>query len=164
MPGVTWPTLRTHQLRQDLANVRQTLLGYPDADAVKALLARFYVVRSCGLVETVAVECGLTYLAHRSDARSHRYGSSWLPWRITSAQPGALLDFVGRYDATWREELEVFLKADDEFLWRELAGLVQKRNRIAHGESETVSAHKALEYGEVAGRVCDWLQVRFDPS
>lgn len=161
--SIDWPTLRVHQLRQDLDNVRGVFTGYTDADPVKAALARFYVVRSCGLIEKVTVECAHVFLEQRSDPRASRYGISWLPWGITSAHPGALVEYVGKFDTEWRSSLEQFLKADDEILWRELAGLVQKRNRIAHGESESVSTTKAVEYGDIARKVCDWIQNCFDP-
>lgn len=159
-----WPTLRIHQLRQDLDNLRTVVSGYHDSDDVRAALSRFYTIRACGLVEKIVVECSNAYVDSRSDVRTTQYALSWLPWGTTSAHPGSLLEHVGRFDSVWREELEVFLKADDEFLWRELAGLVQKRNRIAHGESEGVSTVKALEYGDIARSVCDWFQARFDPS
>jgi hypothetical protein len=70
---------------------------------------------------------------------------------------------IGRFDAGLRDEFKQFLEGDDERLRRELALLVDRRNKIAHGLSESIGRDKALLLKEVALEVSEWLVLKFNP-
>jgi hypothetical protein len=76
--------------------------------------------------------------SHRSDI-----ASSWLE-RTRNPTPETLTELIARFDATWRDEFIDLLDSDDERLRRELAFLVDRRNKIAHGLDEGVGRAKAL--------------------
>ena len=85
------------------------------------------------------------------------FGRGRNPW------PGSLIELVGRFDFEWSEELREFLAADDEYLKRERSALVDKRNKIAHGAGEGITASKSLELVGVARQCAGWFLKKFDP-
>jgi hypothetical protein len=56
------------------------------------------------------------------------------------------------------------LDANDERLARELAFLVDCRNKIAHGLNEGIGSQKALALKDVAVEIADWFVLRFNPT
>jgi len=74
-----------------------------------------------------------------------------------------MIDLAARFDQSWAEDLAVLLAADDDLVKRELGLLVDRRNKIAHGAGENITARKALDFADVAIRLADWLIIRFDP-
>jgi hypothetical protein len=74
------------------------------------------------------------------------------------------VNWVGRFNATWSNELAELLEADDELLHRELSLLLDRRNRIAHGLNEGITGRKALDLKKTACTVADWFILRFNPS
>jgi len=56
------------------------------------------------------------------------------------------------------------LEADDQRLRRELAFLVDRRNKIAHGLNEGIGTVKALALKDVASEAADWFIARFNPG
>lgn len=161
---MAWPPLPVHQLRQDLDFVESVLKGYAEADSVKVQLARFLVVRSCGTVERVVVECLHGYVESRSSPQVSSYAKSWLPWGTTSAKPSSLANLLQRLSPDISSRFDDFVSKDDEAIKRELSNLVAKRNRIAHGEGENVTAAKALEFRLLAAQVCDWFVDELGPQ
>lgn len=160
---MAWPPLAVHQLRQDLDFVQDVLVGYKESDPVKVQLARFLVIRSCGTIERVVVECLHGYVESQASPAVGSYAKSWLPWGTTSAKPTSLSTLLRRLSPEISQRFEEFICEDDEMLKRELSNLVAKRNRIAHGEGESVTAAKALEFRLVAVRVCDWFVSELAP-
>ena len=53
--------------------------------------------------------------------------------------------------------------ADDQRLYREVTFLVDRRNKIAHGENEGIGAAKAMRLKGVACELADWFVLRFNP-
>ncbi len=125
-------------------------------------LARFLVVRSCGYVEQTLIEVGRGYVRERSGGPAQSFALSWLE-RSPNPTPEALTTLTGRFDAVWSADLAEFLAADDQRLSREIAFLVDRRNRIAHGLNEGIGSRKALALKDVACELADWLIGRFNP-
>lgn len=134
-----------------------------DNEDIVRELARFLVIRSCGFLEQVSTECCKYYIRQKSDPRSSSFASSWLE-RTRNPSPENLIDLVRRFDPAWSDELRQVLDEDDERLRREASFLVDRRNRIAHGENERVSARKAIDLCEVSQEITDWFLQRFDPA
>ena len=56
------------------------------------------------------------------------------------------------------------LDADDERCRRELAFMMDRRNKISHGISESVNRSKALVLKDIACELADWFILRFNPE
>jgi hypothetical protein len=132
-----------------------------DDDSTGAL-ARFLVVRSCGFVEQVTEECCRCYLLSRSELRAATFGSSWLG-QGRSAHPDNLIHLVSKFDSAWAVELSAMFEDNDQELRREIALLVDRRNKIAHGLSEGIGTRKALDLASYARLLTDWFVLRLDP-
>lgn len=73
------------------------------------------------------------------------------------------MTLVGRFDAQWAEDLEKLLNDNDEYLKRETALLVDRRNKISHGLNQNVGKRKSLDLITNVITVTDWFINRFDP-
>jgi len=159
-----WPSLEIIHLRDSLEATVQLVNRTPrdQPDEVTRALARFLVIRACGYLERVAEEACRSYIRARSTPQIAQYGASWLG-RGSNPTPEHLVQLVNRFDSTWATELETTLCADDELLWREIALLVDRRNKMSHGLSEGTGSRMALDLAAHARTVGEWFVVRFDP-
>lgn len=126
-------------------------------------LARLLVIRSCGFLEQTVVQVCRGYVHERSGGPVRSFGHSWLE-RGRNPAPEALTLLTARFDSTWASELLELLDADDQRLHREIAFLVDRRNKIAHGLNEGIGPAKALLLKETACEVADWFIARFNPE
>ena len=164
MTDFHWPTRRFDALERSLDEVKSLVIGRSPAadDPVTSYLARFLVVRTCGYIEqTVELSCD-AYIKRKSDSRTSSFASSWFG-RGANPKPDALVKLVTRFDSEWGRELDTFLRAEDELLWRELSFLVDRRNKIAHGLSENIGVRKSLDLVESAKPVSGWFIDKFSP-
>lgn len=159
-----WPHLTITNLTRSLTSLEKVVASNDASrsDEVSAALARFLVVRTCGYLEQVVEECCKAYLKSKSCPRSSSFGSSWFG---VGRNPSSvkLIDLTKRFDATWADQLETMLKADDEKLQRELAFLVDRRNVISHGLNEGIGTRKALSLVAPAKEIANWFIKTFDP-
>jgi hypothetical protein len=160
-----WPPRLVTELRHKLDEladlVRQPYAGEPQE--VRDWLARLLVVRSCGYVEQTILEVCRGYVHGRSGGPVRAFGRSWLE-RGSNPTPDALLELVGRFDATWAANLQDFLEEEDQRLHREVSFLVDRRNKIAHGLNEGIGTVKALQLSDIAREISDWFISRFNPE
>lgn len=159
-----WPSLAITNLRRSLATVR-VLIEQPSADQpddVTRALSAHLVIRASGYLEQVVIESLRAHAQAKSMERIAAYATSWISNGLNPA-PGKLEEFVRRMDGDWAEELKQLLDDDDQRLRREVALLVDRRNKLAHGLSEGVSAIKALSLSDDAETVANWFIQRYDP-
>jgi len=160
-----WPPSEVTKLKlrlDELAN----LVALPAGDSppeARDWLARLLVVRGCGYLEQTVILVSRGYLAGRSAGPVRTFGQSWLE-RGKNPWPDSLCLLAGRFDTEWSAELEALLEADDQRLRRELAFLVDRRNKIAHGLNEGIGTVKALALKDVACEAADWFIARFNPG
>lgn len=159
-----WPSQRIINLDRGLERVavlvKQPASGESD-DVIKEL-ARFLVVRTCGHLEKTVHECCLAYIREKSWGRVKDFSESWLK-RIENPTPDHLLDLVGRFDGSLKEDLRNLFESNDGELRREISFLVGKRNVIARGESESIGPRKALDLLGYSKSLTDWFIRNFDP-
>lgn len=158
-----WPSLEIVNLDRTVKEIER-LVSQPTADQaddIARALARFLVVRTSGYLEQVVKECCSAFSVAHAVPQVAAFAVDNL--KIANPTPDRLLNLVGAFDSAWRAELETRLDADDQLLRREIAFLVDRRNKIAHGVSESVTARKALDLLEAARDVADWFLLRFDP-
>lgn len=165
MGTMAWPSLHIVNLERALDDLEHLVDAPPhdQPDEISRAMARFLVVRTCGFIEQVIEESCRAYMISKATPAVARFGSSWLG-RGMNPSPERMIALVNRFDTVWGTELEDLLKADDEFLARELAFLVDRRNKIAHGLNEGIGARKALDLKSAAVSVTDWFILRFNPS
>jgi hypothetical protein len=159
----SWPPWGVTSLRSKLEDLADLLTQHPPLQPeVITWMSRMLVVRSSGYVEQIAKEVCWHHVEHRSGGIVRAFAQSWLD-RSRNPSPDNLLDLVGRFDRSMQEEFLELLEHDDQRIRRELAFLVDRRNRIAHGLNEGVSREKALTLKEIAIEVGDWFVLRFNP-
>ena len=153
-----WPNQYVASAQQSLRRLKDLLdQAIRNGDtAVAAELARFLVVRSCGFLEQITVTCCRCYILRHSNGPAGLFGVSWIR-RTRGSLPESLVDLVGRLNDSWREDLESYLKENDEYRWIEIKFLADRRNRIAHGLNESVRPRKASELYDVSIEVADWF-------
>lgn len=159
-----WPSLAITNLQRSLATLR-ALVEYPPADQpddVTRALSAHLVIRASGYLEQVVVECLRAYAQAKSIDRVATYAVGWISNGLNPS-PSKLEAFVRRMDGDWAEEIKLLLDDDDQRLRREIAGLVDRRNKLAHGLAEGISARKALSMTDDALALADWFVTRYDP-
>jgi hypothetical protein len=161
-----WPTSSVLNLKSsldELAEIVDEVSREGDADREVAWLAKLLVVRSCGYLEQVMLDVGRELTQAKSGGRVRSFSLSWFPSH-RNPSPDHLLEWVGRFDPAWSFELREILEAEDEKIHRELALLVDRRNRISHGLNEGIGVRKALDLNETAVTIADWFVLRFNPG
>lgn len=129
---------------------------------VTGYLARFLIVRSCGYLEQVVDESCRAYLKSKAAPGAAAFGSSWLG-HGRNPMPKALERLVARFNLGLEAELEELFSLDGGYLGDQIASLVDRRNKIAHGMNETTGAQKALNLVDAATKTADWFVLRLDP-
>jgi hypothetical protein len=161
-----WPPLLVATLKTNLDSLASLVdrpPPYMDHPEIQSWLCRILVVRSCGYLEQVTVEVFRSYVAQKSGGLVRAFAQSWLE-RSRNPTPVNLEELVGRFDAMICDEFKVLLDADDYRLRQELSFLVDRRNKIAHGLSESVNRSKALQLKGIACDLADWFILRFNPG
>jgi hypothetical protein len=160
----SWPSLTVVNLRRSfdtlVALVRSRDTSHEPE--VTAALARLLVIRTCGYLEQISEEACRAYLRSKTRPQVSAFGVSWLG-RGVNPTPDHLVSLVKRFESRWGDDLQAVLDADDQLLNREIAFLVDRRNKMAHGGSENTSTAKALQLAEYANRVAEWFLVKLDP-
>ena len=148
-----WPGWELQDSRAELCKLRDTLDNLPPeiSSDIETYLSRFLVIRSCGHIE-YSLDKATSLLVHeKASPDVHNYVETGL-FKGRSPRPGRLVESVTRFSRQWGIHLEEKLDADDGLLRRELEFLVDRRNKIAHGQSESIGRRKALS-------LCDYALV-----
>lgn len=149
--------------RQRLEDLRALVDAVsPEPIEVGTQLARFLVIRASGYVEHTFETC----IQHYAEAKSHpavaRYVKAGL-FKGRNPKPEVLLERTGNLSEAWAEQLRLFLDDDDGRVRRELEFMVDRRNRIAHGQSESIGRVKALALADVALELGEQIISTIDP-
>jgi len=161
-----WPPREVGAIAIKLRELRQLLehgCDPPELDEHRAWLARMLIIRATGYLEQSVIEVTRAYVDQRSGGLVRVFARSWMD-RSRNPTPDALLGFIGRFDYSLQLELKELLDADDQLLRRDLAMLVDSRNKIAHGHNEGVRPRRALGLTDSAELIADWFILRFNPN
>ncbi|MFD3461212.1 HEPN domain-containing protein [Nocardia fluminea] len=126
-------------------------------------IVRFFVVRTCGYLEQVIYESVRAYVNAKTGGPLRVYAQSWIS-RSRNPSPDNMLEIAGRFGGQFEEGLKNLLDEDDQRLKREVALLVDRRHKIAHGLNEGLTGTKALSLYECAVEVSEWFLDAFDPD
>jgi hypothetical protein len=109
---------------------------------VQSDYAKYLVIRLGGLVEQVVTEVILAHV----ESQASRPIVTHISWRMGTFQnPNMerLLQLVGSFDRHRREQLESEITDAER---EALGSVIAQRNRIAHGESSTISLSQVADY------------------
>ena len=161
----SWPPVLVVRLRSDLQQLAEAVKTQPKArtDDEQIWLTRFFLVRTCGYLEQVTYETARGYVSEKSGGLVKTFAMSWLA-RSRNPTPDNLCELVGRFDLRLREDLADLLNADDGRLSREMSLLVDRRNKIAHGMNEGITASKAISLMVDVETVTNWFIANLRPG
>lgn len=143
------------RLDQTFSRVNQ--LGF-DLEA-RSDFARYLCVLVSGYFENVVVEMLNDYVARSASPQAQRYIASELEW-FTNAKREKVLQLFGAFDPTWRALLESVIVDERDAA---LNSVVALRNKIAHGESVTVTFVQISRYYERVQKIVDAIVDLLDP-
>lgn len=164
MPS-NWPPYQVSRLRVDLDQLAESVQSRPSSrtDDEQIWLARFLLIRACGYLEQVTYETARGYVLEKSGGLVRTFAMSWLS-KTRNPTPDNLSELVGRFDQGLRDNLEFLFETDDQRLRRELALLVDRRNKIAHGLNEGVTTTKVVSLKADVETVADWFVINLKPG
>ena len=162
MASAQWPP-RELALMERKLDERADLVGKGSniSNDVRCWLARLLVVRACGYLEQVLLAVQRGYVGQKSGGPVSAFAQSWLEWG-NNPRPDVLVRSIGRFGGNFEYDIDKFLR-DNSTRWSDIAFLVDRRNKISHGENESVGPVRALQLKEVAVEVADWLIRRMNP-
>jgi hypothetical protein len=161
---VAWPPRETLQLRQNLDELRALVRGENSQDLspeLRSWLARLLIVRSCGYLEKMVVLICRGYVDQKSGGRVRAFAQANLQRLNANVSSSDLVSLTQRFDPSLATELENFLDAEE--IRDDLDFLVNRRNRIAHGENEGITPRRALDLVEAVYKIVDWFILSFNP-
>ena len=161
---MTWPPRELQLLEQKLDELAKLTGDFKGGmtEETRSWLARLLVVRSCGYLEQVVNIVFRSYIGEKSGGLVRSFAHSWLERSRNPSVPN-LINSLGRFDNDLQNEFQQLIDADDQRLSRELAFLVDRRHKIAHGLNESINPGKALALTEISKELADWFILRMNP-
>ncbi|MEU6825732.1 HEPN domain-containing protein [Streptomyces atriruber] len=161
----SWPPRTVKTLGQSLDSIADWVRDPPEksTDDERIWIVRFFVVRTCGYLEQVIYESVRSYVDAKSGGPLRAYAQSWIS-RSRNPSPDNMLELAGRFGGQFEERLRELLDNDDQRLHREIALLVDRRHKIAHGLNEGLTGTKALALYDCALEVSAWFLETFNPN
>lgn len=166
-----WPPHKVQQSLQRLRDLKQLLdkkqaEKQADDDAVTSNLAKLLVVCCSGHLEVVSSSCIIEFMSRHADPLVSEYvHSQYKTWQSPKLEQ--LKKTLSSVSKTIANDFEDFLSKDsygkDNFL-SEIGSLVDQRNRISHGDNDSVTERKAFQYYDAMNKISDWFISYFQPS
>ena len=155
MPGKTLLTSNRSRLKATFSRIES--LSIEDLET-RSDFARYLCVLVSGFVETAVSELAIEYCKMCSSPAVSNYVQSQLT-HLQNVKAERLLQLVGSFNPQWRTELEVYIDGSRKDA---LDSVVDLRNKIAHGESVSVTYIRIKEYYKNIDEIIDFLEVRFE--
>lgn len=160
----TWPSRSIADSKDALIELRNCVDNLDtDDDTIERYLSRMLVVRSCGHLEFTLEQGILDSIGSSVPPHIENHIKSGL-FKGRNPNPTRIQELLGSFHASWKQEISDFLDLDDELLKRELSFLVDKRNSIAHGQSEGIGRRKSLDLCKYALQVADRILEIIQPE
>jgi len=162
-PGA-WPSHALSSSRAGLAELRKEVdsLDSDTSPETDQAMARFLVLRACGHVEFTFDESFCAFAESKSSPSVASYVRTQF-FRGANPSAARIGETLRKLDPSRADKFEDFINEDDQRLKRELDFMVNRRNKIAHGQSETVRRRKALDLADVYEVIADWVVTSLDP-
>lgn len=148
--------VRALRQRLDAAFERAKMLSSADFE-LQADFARYLCVLVSGYMETSVAELTMEYCRNRAQPNVSNYASRELS-RLQNLKAERLLQVIGAFSPEWRKEVESYIDGRRKDA---LNAVVDLRNKIAHGESVTLTYSRIREYDSAIQEIIDFLASRF---
>jgi hypothetical protein len=132
---------------------RAKSLQVVDAE-IQSDLARYLCVLVSGFVETAVAELAIEHCRSRSATSVLSYASAQLD-RLQNLKSQRLVQVIGSFEKKWSSELSSFM---DGARKDALDSVIDLRNKIAHGESVSLSLGRITEYHEKIDEVIVFIE------
>ncbi|MBZ0145793.1 MAG: hypothetical protein K8F56_19700 [Rhodocyclaceae bacterium] len=119
--------------------------------------AKYLCILVSGFVETAFEELAIEHCRRRASPTVLSFAARKLA-RPQNLKAEPLLRLLGSFEASWRVELEGFLAGERKDA---LDSLVDLRNKIAHGDTVTVSLIAVKRYYKAVREVVEFIENRF---
>lgn len=133
-----------------------------DSSEIEGALSRFLVVRASGHVEFTFDETFCSFAESKSSPAVGSFVRAQF-FKGRNPTPSRIADGLRQLDASLSDEFEAFIDENDQSRRRELEFMVNRRNKIAHGQSEGIGRIKALALADIALEIGDWVATKLDP-
>ena len=120
--------------------------------------ASYLCVLVAGFVETTISDLAIDHCRKRSSMTVTNYVENDLN-RIGVINGERLLQFVGKFDLLWREELNDFMAGERKDA---LDSIAANRNQIAHGQPVGITYIRVRTYYESVWQIIEFLREKFD--
>lgn len=141
------------RLRQRLEATFDRAKSLSTETEIASDFARHLCVLLSGFLEQAVKELLLEYVRHKSDPRVQKHVERGLQ-RFANPKVEKLLQVFGSFDKTWRQDLEVYLVDERRDA---VNGVVDQRNKIAHGDYTGITLSGARDYYGQIKKVVDHL-------
>lgn len=147
-----------HSLRQRLNAAFDRAAQLHDADIeLQSDFAKYLCVLVSGYVETCVAELAIEHCRKRAHPTVSNYASTMLT-RSGNLKSERLLQVIGAFDNAWRRELEAFLEGRRKDA---LDAVVDLKNKIAHGETVTITLSRIREHHVAIQEIVDFIEKKF---
>jgi RiboL-PSP-HEPN len=133
------------RLRNSLEGVFNRARSLASADAeIQSDFAKYLCVLVSGFVETAVAELAIEHCRKRSSPSVLNYASAQLD-RLQNLKANKLSQIMGSFERSWSLHLAAYM---DGARKDALDSVVDLRNKIAHGESVSLSLGRITQYYE----------------
>jgi len=122
---------------------RAKSLSSADAE-IQSDFARYLCVLVSGFVETSVAELTIEHCRQRSSITVSNYASGQLD-RLQNIKAQKLVQVTGSFEKKWATDLSAFIEGARKDA---LDSVIDLRNKIAHGESVSLSLGRITQYHE----------------
>ena len=164
-----WPPFEVQQSLQrlsDLQSLVKSLHELQDCrnEDVVSNLARLLVVRCSGHLEVVSSSCILSFIERHSESVVSDYArNQYKKWQ--NPTPDNLKNLLSSISNIAREEFSSYMSTERATidLSAEIGSMVKERGKIAHGDNDSVTPRKALQFYQDTVQVSYWFTEYFKP-
>jgi RiboL-PSP-HEPN len=143
------------RLRSSLKDAfnRAKRLQTQDAE-IQSDLARYLCVLVSGFVEAAVAELAIEHCRSRAASSVINYASAQLD-RLQNLKSQKLVQVIGSFEKRWSSELSDFMEGARKDA---LDSVVDLRNKIAHGESVSLSLGRITQYFERIDEIVVYIE------
>jgi hypothetical protein len=151
--------LRRLQIDRTFARAA-ALATAPDAETVQADYARYLCILLSGFVEKSLADLAVAYTRDKAAAPIRAYVENVFA-RVTNVDKERLLQVMGSFDASWREQVDKFVIDEKQAALNSIVGL---RNNIAHGGAAALSLGQIERYWAQVTLIVHFVETLFFPT
>ena|SRR5438270_10497617 len=148
--------VRALRQRLDAAFERAKTLMALDIE-VQADFAKYLCILVSGYIETSVAQLAIDYCRRRAQTNVSNYANRELS-RLQNVKAERLLQLVGSFSEDWRKDVQSYIEGRRRDA---LNAVIDSRNKIAHGESVTITYSRIREYDTAIQEIVAFLTAKF---